>query len=32
MSNQNEGTRDTIGMMQMAVLAAIMVSIRILAT
>ena len=32
MSNQNEGTRDIIGMLQMAVLAAILVSIRILAT
>ena len=32
MSNQNEGARDIIGMMQMAVVAAIMVSIRILAT
>jgi len=32
MSNQNEGIRDITGMMQMAVLAAMMVSIRILAT
>jgi len=32
MSNQNDGIRDILGMMQMAVLAAIMVGIRILAT